>query len=126
MRHTSLVDLTDYWDNREKFAALDAPEKATDQAASVSAVSAPAPGERCPTCDRRVNKPRKSSSPTTRRVSGGNLPPERAEALNEALDALQAYCGADGKSYPRGTLLEALVLLGGQEREALKEFFVGA
>ena len=84
----------------------------------------PGPGERCPTCNRRVNKPRQPTSPEWKRVSA-RLPVERAEALEEALEALQAYCEVDAHSYPRGSLLEALVLLGGQEREELRRYFGG-
>lgn len=83
----------------------------------------PKPGERCPVCDRRVNKPRQPSSPDSRKVKAGELPVERAAAVEEGLDALQAFIGADDTSYPRGSLLEALVVLGGQEREALRDYF---
>lgn len=82
------------------------------------------PGTRCPTCDRRVQKPRTSDSPPTKYVRAV-LPNERADALSEAFDALQAFVGADPKSYPRGTLMEALVILGGQRREELRDFFEG-
>lgn len=80
------------------------------------------PGERCPTCDRRIPKPRQTTSPETSTL-GVRLPLERADALREALDALEAYCGVDPHSYPRGSLLEALVLLGGQQREELRRYF---
>jgi hypothetical protein len=33
--------------------------------------------------------------------------------------------GADPYSYPRGSILEALLLLGGQEREELRRYFNG-
>ena len=81
------------------------------------------PGSRCPTCNRRKNKPRQKSTPEARKINAGMLPNERAEWLEEALDALQEVCGADPLSYPRGTLVEALALLGGQHREQLKELF---
>lgn len=82
------------------------------------------PGTRCPTCDRRIPKPRQTSSPDVKAVRVP-LPIERAIALEEALEALQAYIGADPKSYPRGTVLEMLVIMGGQERERLKDWFEG-
>ena len=82
----------------------------------------PEPGERCQVCDRRVNKPRQASSPHARRVAA-TLPPERAAAVEEGLEHLQAYVGADSTSYPRGTMLELLLLLGGQHREELRRYF---
>jgi acyl-CoA reductase-like NAD-dependent aldehyde dehydrogenase len=85
-------------------------------------IPVPEPGERCVTCDRRVPKPRKSTSPETRRLVAV-LPTERATGVDEALDALQAFTGADATSYPRGSVLEALVLLGGQHREELRAWF---
>ena len=45
----------------------------------------PEPGERCPTCDRRVPKPRKVSSPASKRIVA-TLPAERAEAIDDALE----------------------------------------
>ncbi len=94
------------------------------EAQAIGALTEALPGTRCPTCDRRVPKPRQSDSPDTKRIVAV-LPPDRAEALTEALDALQAYVGADGESYPRGSVLEALVLLGGQSREELREWYAG-
>jgi hypothetical protein len=43
--------------------------------------------------------------------------------VEEGLDSLQAFVGADTTSYPRGTLLELLLLLGGQNREDLRTYF---
>lgn len=82
----------------------------------------PEPGERCPACDRRVPKPRTSTSPASRRlvVTG---PADRIGYLIDALDALQAFVGADPHSYPRLSVLEALALLGGQHRELLRHYF---
>ena len=85
----------------------------------------PAPGERCQTCHRRVNKKKQSTSPEVKRVMA-TLPPERAEALAEGLDNLQEYAGIDGESYPRGTLLEYLLALGAIHREELRAYFRGA
>ena len=82
----------------------------------------PEPGERCQVCDRRVPKPRKSDSPETRRLVAV-LPTERATSVEEGLEHLSAYTGADTTSYPRGTLLELLLLLGGQHREELRRYF---
>ena len=86
----------------------------------------PDPGERCTAihpCGRRVPKPRKSTSPTTRRIVAA-LPPDRAESLVDALDALQEVVGADATSYPRGTLLEAMLVVAGlHHREELIAFF---
>lgn len=85
-------------------------------------VDRPEPGERCRVCNRRRNKPRKDDSPATREMRI-KLPTERMEAVEEAFDALQEVTGIDPYSYPRGVLLEALLLLGGQHREYLREFF---
>jgi len=82
------------------------------------------PGTRCPCCDRRVNKPRSEDSPTTREIRI-RLPEDRLEPVEEAFDALQEITGVDPYSYPKGTLLEALLLLGGQHREELKAHFTG-
>lgn len=87
----------------------------------------PEPGERCLVCDRRRNKPRQPSSPSdTKKVSAGTLPTERAAQVEDALDALQAFVGADSASYPRGTLIELLAVLGGAHREELRAYFQGA
>lgn len=81
-----------------------------------------APGTRCPTCNRRVNKPRTDDSPPVRQMRI-SLPTERMEAVEEAFDGLQEVTGIDPYSYPRGVLLEALLLLGGQHREELRAHF---
>lgn len=85
----------------------------------------PEPGERCKVCNRRRNKPRKDDSPVTREIRI-KLPTERMEAVEEAFDALQEVTGIDPYSYPKGVLLEALLLLGGHHREELAEYFGGA
>jgi hypothetical protein len=70
-----------------------------------------------------VNKTRTSVSPETKVVSIGRLPAERQEALDAALDGLVFYTGANDHSFPKGSVLEALVVLGGQHREELKTWF---
>lgn len=99
-------------DERETIAAL-------AEAAGVE------PGTRCPCCNRRVNKPRQDSSPPVREIRI-RLPEDRIEAVEEAFDALQELTGVDPYSYPKGTLLEALLLLGAQQREELQAYFKGA
>ena len=84
----------------------------------------PAPGERCELCNRRRNKERQNDSPETREMRI-KLPTERMEWAEEAFDGLQQVTGVDPYSYPRGVLLEALLLLGGQHREELKAHFEG-
>lgn len=84
----------------------------------------PEPGERCQLCNRRRNKKRTSEEPTTRKVTFV-LPADRADPVEEGLDALQELVGADGHSYPKGHLLEALVVLGAQHREDLATYFNG-
>ena len=87
-----------------------------------SPLEGPQPGERCETCHRRVPKKRTSTAPETKRIVA-TLPPERAEALVEALDWLQEYTGADKTSYPKGALLELLLGLGAAHREEIKDYF---
>ena len=82
------------------------------------------PGTRCPCCNRRVNKPRKKDSPDTSEIRV-KLPVERKEWAAEAFDILQQVVGADPHSYPRGSLLEAMLVLAGQHREELRELFKG-
>ena len=82
------------------------------------------PGTRCPTCHRRVNKPRQDDSPDTKEIRI-KLPVDRMESVEEAFDALQEVTGVDPYSYPKGTLLEALLVLAGQQREQLRSFFKG-
>ena len=84
----------------------------------------PEPGERCVVCNRRRNKPRQDSSPDTKEMRI-KLPTDRMQWAEEAFDALQQVVGADPYSYPRGQILEALLLLGGQQREQLKAYFAG-
>ena len=96
--------------------------QAEQDAIAVLADYLPEPGTRCPMCQRRVNKPRQSESPDTKEIRL-RLPAERAEWAEEAFDALQQVVGADPYSYPRGRIFEALLVLGGQQREQLRELF---
>lgn len=82
------------------------------------------PGTRCPTCHRRVNKPRQEDSPAVREVRFRG-PSDRVDAAEEGLDALQEFTGVDPYSYPRIELLEKLLALGAQHREELKTYFEG-
>jgi hypothetical protein len=91
---------------------------------ALAAASQVEPGTRCPTCNRRVNKPRTEESPSVREIRI-RLPEDRIEPVEEAFDALQEITGVDPYSYPKGTLLEALLLLGGQHREELAAHFRG-
>jgi hypothetical protein len=93
-------------------------------AALAAAVPPPEPGERCPVCNRRRNKPRQDESPETKEMRI-KLPTERMEWAEEAFDALQEVVGADPYSYPRGRILEALLVIGGQQREELSVLFEG-
>lgn len=89
-----------------------------------SGLTPPEPGERCLLCNRRRNKPRSDESPTTKEIRV-RLPVDRMEPVEEAFDALQELTGVDPYSYPKGTLLEALLVLGSQHREELELFFKG-
>ena len=92
------------------------------QAIEVLADYLPEPGSRCPTCNRRVNKPRQDDSPAVRemRFRGPN---DLIEPLEEGIDALQEFTRVDPYAYPRARLLEALLVLGAQHREELKLWF---
>lgn len=80
------------------------------------------PGTRCDGCGRRIPKPRRNDSPEVKRIVAV-LPPERAEVLSQALDILQEVTGYDSASYPRGTLLEAMLVVAGlHHREELIEY----
>lgn len=81
------------------------------------------PGTICPTCDRRVPKPRTAATPESTKVVSFRLPTDRADTLREGLKSLAAVTGAVGASYPMGTLIEALLLLGGENRERLGALF---
>jgi hypothetical protein len=96
-----------------------------DELRAVGYLPVPRPGERCELCNRRVNKKRTEESPEVRRLAI-SLPADRMEPVEEGFDALQQVVGADPYSYPRGTLLEALLVLGGQHREELARYFNGA
>ena len=91
----------------------------------LSAHASVEPGTRCPTCHRRVNKPRKEDSPTVREVRFRG-PADLVEDTEYGLDALQEFTGVDPYAYPRIRLLEALLALGAQHREELKAHFEGA
>lgn len=80
------------------------------------------PGTRCPTCHRRVNKPRKDDSPAVKEVRFRG-PSDFVEDTEESLDILQEFTGLDPYNYPRIRLLEALVALGARHREELREHF---
>ena len=85
----------------------------------------PQPGERCSLCNRRVNKKRSKDEPAKTVRVVFTLPADRAEPVEEGIDALQEIVGADPHSYPKGHLLEALVVLGAQNREELARYFNG-
>jgi len=84
----------------------------------------PEPGERCLCCNRRVNKLRQDTSPETSEIRF-KLPVDRKELVEDGLDSLQEYIGADPYSYPRGDILEKLVVLGIQHREELRAHYNG-
>ena len=65
-------------------------------------VQPPAPGERCELCNRRVNKKRSEDEPAKTVRVVFTLPADRAEPVEEGIDALQEIVGADPHSYPKG------------------------
>jgi hypothetical protein len=98
--------------------------EAEREAIETLAQSLPEPGTRCPTCHRRVNKPRKEGSPPVREVRFRG-PADLVDDVEEHLDVLQEYAGIDPYSYPRLTLVSALLALGARHREELSEHFQG-
>jgi len=94
------------------------------EAIEVLAEYVPPAGTRCPTCHRRVNKPRQDDSPAVREVRFRG-PSDRVDAAEEGLDALQEFTKVDPYSYPRIELLEKLLALGAQHREELRSYFEG-
>lgn len=97
-------------------------ERETIEALAAHAVE---PGTRCPTCHRRVNKPRKEDSPAVKEVRLRG-PSDLVEDVEENFDALQEYVGIDPYSYPRLRLVDALIALGARHREEVKAHFEGA
>jgi hypothetical protein len=75
-------------------------------------------------CERRVNHPRQGKTPESSTLAF-RLPAERKETLHEGLKALADVTGATKAKYPLGTLVEALLLLGGENRERLTALFNG-
>ena len=85
----------------------------------------PQPGERCLLCHRRRNRQRTNESPPVREVRFRG-PTDVVEAVEEGLDILQEWAGIDPHAYPRIRLLEALLALGAQQREEIREHFSGS
>lgn len=73
---------------------------------------APEPGTKCPTCDRRVNHPRKDTSPTSRPFSY-RVPVDEAEAHEEVSQAAAEHLGVYERPhwrYQLNTIAYAAVL----------------
>jgi hypothetical protein len=71
----------------------------------------PQPGEKCPTCDRRVNHPKKSDSPTSKPFSY-RVPVDEAEAHAETLDVAARFVGVAEQPFFQYKLIAlALVLV---------------
>ena len=81
------------------------------------------PGTRCPTCHRRVNKPRQDDSPPVKEVRFRG-PTDVVEAVENDFDILQEFAKVDPYGFPRIRLLEALLQLGVQQREELRRHFL--
>ena len=73
----------------------------------------PKPGERCELGGGRVNKKRSENEPAKTVRVVFTLPADRAEPVEEGIDALMEIVGADPYSYPKGHLLEALLVFRG-------------
>lgn len=78
------------------------------------------PGEKCPTCDRRVNHPRKADSPTSKTFSY-RVPADEAEAHAEILEDAARYVGVAEQPFERFKLL-ALALALVLQDEGLRGF----
>ena len=57
-----------------------------------------APGDRCPSCERRVPLPKKSTSPTSEVVSL-RTPPDTKDQFRETLEAVAEHWGLLGKPF---------------------------
>jgi hypothetical protein len=69
-----------------------------------------------------VNHERQAKTPSSKAVQA-RLPVEEADALRESIEALAAYTGADAGKYPAGRVMQAAILMAGQQREELKRWF---
>jgi hypothetical protein len=83
------------------------------------------PGSVCPTCNKRIPHPKKSTSPKTRGISH-RLPADTFEDFNDNLKALTETLGVTGRKHCYGYVLDALVVWGvqhatSQELEELRE-----
>lgn len=94
------------------------------EAIEALAAHLPEPGTRCPACHRRINKPRQNDSPEVREVRLRG-PADLVESVEDLFDTLQEYTGVDPYTYPRIKLVEALLVLGVQQREQIKAHFEG-
>jgi hypothetical protein len=74
-------------------------------------VAHPEPGTKCPTCDRRVNHPKKADSPTSKTFSY-RVPVDEQEAHAETLDVAARYVGVAEQPFSQFKLIAlALVLV---------------
>jgi len=83
-------------------------------------VTAPAEGETCGTCQRRVPHKRKPTTPKTKRL-GYQVPLDDVDSHLAVLDAAAFHLGVEGQPYARFktlSLAAALVL----QDESLKDF----
>lgn len=58
------------------------------------------PGQTCPTCDRRVNHPRKDTSPTTKPISY-RVPLDEIEAHEEVAETAARFIGVHERPHWR-------------------------
>lgn len=68
--------------------------------ASLEADLQPRPGQKCPTCNRRVNHPRKDSSPQTRTISY-RLPTDEYEAHEDVAETAARFIGVHERPHWR-------------------------
>jgi hypothetical protein len=80
----------------------------------------PRPGEKCPTCDRRVNHPKRESSPTSKTFAY-RVPVDEQEAHAETLDVAARYVGVAEQPFATFKLM-ALALALVLQDEALRGY----
>lgn len=88
-----------------------------------SGLTPPEPGERCALCNRRRNRKANPDAPKEVREVRFRGPADLIQAIEEQFDMLQEYTGLDPYGFPRARLLEALSILGIQQREELAARF---
>jgi len=78
------------------------------------------PGEKCPTCKRRVNRPKTDKSPKSTTISA-RLPSDEKESMSTLIQDTAESIGANELKYPAAKTIEVGMLLIGFHHEEAKE-----